>query len=289
MLNEHYMRLGFYRSTTTMGLPNFFGNLCLLILPVALYYYHHSRSVHCLFVISLDYYAMIHSGCRSSMLFSVPVLALYFLLILSTKEDRCRFMKNLFGIFLSISAVIILLSIINPEYRYFYTGTIKSLLNEIGFNFDLNEGAPTGIYGFGINGENGTLSRLSQLSGIYYTLTQNPIFGLGSGALNRKEMRYFAYNKWQFINTYDLGLVEIISEEGILGLLGFLSLFISIFVTIRRESPSKAYSRIVFIEAVAYLLCTLSTANMTSFLFMIVIAAFYPSFSSSNYELEVNS
>ena len=36
MLNEHYIRLGLYRATTSLGLPVFYGNMCIIILPLIL-------------------------------------------------------------------------------------------------------------------------------------------------------------------------------------------------------------------------------------------------------------
>ena len=165
----------------------------------------------------------------------------------------------------------------NSKYRYYYNGTFKSVLNSIGFEFDLNENAPEGISGYGDNID-GVYSRYFQLSAISYTLSTKPLFGLGSGCEQRGDIQYFYKGKWRQGWGYDLGIVEIICSEGLLGFLGYFSLFLSFFVSLLKNKKILPIYRtefvLCFLLVLAYLLCLLSTVNMPYFLFFITAYIF---------------
>ncbi len=273
LLNDHYIRLGMLRATTTMGIPNYFGNICLLILPIALFFYQQYKLKRYLLIVFLDYYAMIHSGCRSIMFFSFFVLILFFIIFCRTKSERIVFMKNFFLIAFLITIIATLLSVGNERYRYYYTGTVKSLLNEIGFNFDLSANAPDGIEGYGQNELSGSQSRFEQLSGISYTINKSPLFGFGTGAQKRNEVMYYALGKWVYADKYDIALFEIVANEGIVGLIGYIMLFVAmIYELLLLRNNEKKYYSILIIEIIAYLFTTLCTINMSPILMIIVIA-----------------
>ncbi len=274
VLNDYYIRLGLLRSTAGMGLPGFFGNMCMLILAFALFLYNYKPSKRYLVIIALDILATIHSGSRSNMIFSLVVIAFYFTLIKKNKQRYATLLKNSLIVILLCATFIGTLSVSNSKYRYFYVTTAKSVLNEVGFNFDLNEGKPKHSEGFG-NNSNGTYSRTSQLTGISYALTVNPLFGQGSGVQNRSEVMYYFHDMWLDFNTIDMGIVEIFVTEGIFGFLGYLSIIaFIIYRLIRSKILTFRFSaeRIFFLVfGFAYLLSTLSTVNMQNFLILYVI------------------
>lgn len=268
VLNAHYVRLGLLRSTVTMSLPGLYGNFCVLILPAILYLYEKERLKRYLLFIALDIFACVHSGTRSSLLFLIAIIAVTFILNVSNIKRLTLFIKNAAIVLLCSVLVVGLLSFASNRLSFFYSGSAKAVLNEVGFNFDLDEGAPEGVSGFGSNSD-GTASRASQFSGIRYALSINPIFGLGSGAQNRGQIMYYWKSSWRFFHTYDIGYVEMLCDEGILGGISFLLLICAISVLILKGQPGKekAYS---LIWIVSYLLCLLSTINMYSFLFMFI-------------------
>ncbi len=264
MLNDHYIRLGLMRSTTTMGLPGFYGNMCILMLPAILYLLDCTHQRRYLIISVLDFLAIIHSGSRSNIFVAVGIYVVYFFLFIRNKDKLHSFIKHTLVVIASLLITITILSIGNVYLRYFYIGMGKSVLNEVGFSFDLNANAPEGLEGFGTNKE-GTTSRVEQFAGIYYTAKINPVFGLGAGAQNRGDVQYYRKNGgWYTVKTYDLGIVEIFCNEGLLGFLGLCSLIGYAFLI----SKHNQYHKLIII---AYLLSTLSTANMYQFLITIVL------------------
>ncbi len=267
VLNVEFTRLGLLRATTTMGLPGFYGNMCILVLPLILYLYEISRQKKYLISMGLCMLAIIHSGSRADVIFFFIVLAVFVIYVITEKSRRVEFCKQIAGVFLSVLFFTFALSIASPYYRYFYTGSAKAILNEVGFDFDLNEGAPDENVGFGEN-LSGSTSRTQQFTGILYTARINPIFGLGSGAQARAEIQYFTRGKWRNWNSYDLGIVEIFGDEGILGLMGVALMLLYIIL-----SASK--NRYLHMMCLVYILATLNTANMYKFLLLYVILAIY--------------
>ncbi len=260
-------RLGLLRATTTMIMPGFFGNMCVMVLPLIFYLYEETKNFAYVLVAALDVLATIHSGARSDMIFILVITVVYLLFVIKSSKRRlvfCRTMLIVTGVLL---IYIIGVSAVSDDLRYYYVGNGKAVLNEFGFEFNLDEGAPKGSGGYGGN-LNGTVSRTRQLTGMYYVAGINPIFGLGSGAQIRGDVLYYwPYSKgdlWSAVNTYDMGIVEIFCDEGLIGLLGICFLFIYMII---KAKNSHFYWFLIF----CYLLATLNTANMIPFLMLFVI------------------
>lgn len=262
-LNDHYVRLGLLRATTTLGLPGFYGNMCVYMLPIIFYLYELTGSKKYIVITGLDVLAIIHSGCRSDMIYLVGILGIYFIYVLNGKKRRLLFIKNAVAVTIVLLLFIGGASLASPNLRYFYVGNGKSVLNELGFEFDLNEGAPEGADGFG-NGGKGSLSRTAQFSGLRYVAGINPIFGLGSGAQARNAIKYCWYGHWLSASTYDLGIVEIFCDEGIIGTLGLSLIIIFMIISSRKN---KYYQLAIF----TYLISTLSTANVYEYIMLFII------------------
>lgn len=267
VLNVKFTRLGLLRATTTMGLPGFYGNMSILVLPLILYLYEMSGQRRYLISMGLCTLAIIHSGSRADAIFLFVVLAVYVIYVLAEKCKRVEFCKEFAVVILSVFVFASILSIANPYYKYFYTGSVKSVLNEVGFDFDLDEGAPDESVGFGKN-LSGSTSRTQQFTGLLYTARVNPIFGLGSGAQTREEIQYFTKGQWRRWDTYDLGIVEIFGDEGILGLIGVTLLLLALIIS----APKNRY---IHMMCLVYILTTLNTKNMYRFLLLYVVLAIY--------------
>ena len=268
VFNVPYYRLGLLRSTTTMYAPALFSNMCILVMPFILYLYEISSFKRYLIISGLDVLAIIHSGSRAAMIFLIVILGYYFLLVLKTKERQLKFIKNCCLITAVLMLYIALASFISPKLNYFYVGNAKSLLNEVGFEFDLKQDTPTDLTGFGDN-RYGAASRTRHFTGIYYVAKINPFFGMGSDAVSRKVIKYYWHadegiDRWNTANVYDVGIVEIFCDEGIIGLLGFIFLFSFMYVKTRKQK----YKRYTIF---CYLLCTLGTKNMYSFLMLFLV------------------
>ena len=265
MLNDEVFRLGLLRSTATFGLPNLFGNACILVLPLILYLYNRTHHKEYLAACIINFFAVIHSGCRSDIVFFFAIIAIYALYVIVKEKRFAEFIKNASIMAVITVSVMVILSLADSRLSYYYSGTAKSLLNEVGFNFDLDSGAPESTSGYGRNTE-GSESRTRQFTGIYYVSVRHPIVGMGSGAQTRGQVEYYWDNTWYAVTTYDVGLVEIFCDEGILGLLGVISLLIFMFLDSLK--PRNAFYLLCIIT---YLMSTLSSINMFEYLFLYML------------------
>lgn len=278
MLNSYYVRLGLLRSVTTMGLANFYGNMCLLVTPLIFYLHKTTRQKRYLVVLFLDVLAIIHSGCRSDMIFFIIISTIYLIMIFKEKDAFSSALKSGAIVLCTIAMWIAIMCSISERYNYYYVGTGKSLLNTVGFDFDLDEGAPEGVDGYGTNESAATYSRIFQLSGIKYALSINPLFGLGSGAQSRGDIQYVFKDKIYHTNTIDMGIVEILVTEGLIGILGFVSLsalFSYNVLKTHKKSRLPEYNKEVKFKLLfltTYILCMLGTSNMYPWLTLIVIS-----------------
>lgn len=284
IINEHYVRAGLLRSTTTMQMPGLFGNMCVLMLPLILYLQKITAQKRYIAFTAIDFLAIIHSGSRSDVMFFFIII--FSFICLELKHRGLRELKtiiyNSFCVVALLLVFIVPISYINPNCRYFYTATAKSVLNEFGCNYDLDEDAPEGVDGYGKNagknGSGGINSRTRQFSGITYAMKRNCLFGMGSGAANRNSVYYYINNRWYPYSTIDIALVEILYCEGALGLFAYFLLFCYIAISlikVRKKQPADLYISII-LYFLSYLLCTLSTANMFSFLILgLVLIQFY--------------
>ncbi|MBE5825480.1 MAG: hypothetical protein E7307_02475 [Butyrivibrio sp.] len=262
MLNDHYIRLGLLRSTATFGLPNFFGNACILVFPLILYLFETTKQKRYLFCFIINIFAINHSGCRSDMIFILFILILHFVFVIKNKEKRLAFVKNATFIVCIIAVIVGTLSLSSEKYAYFYSGSVKSVLNSVGFSFDLDANSPDGVSGFG-NNTDGTMNRLRQVTGLYYVFQKSPVIGMGAGAQIRGQIKYYWDNGWHTVKSYDLGIMEIFGDEGIIGLLGVISLIFFI-----AKDSIKSNNSVYKICPIIYLISTLSTINMFTYLFV---------------------
>ena len=267
VMNQHYVRLGLLRATTTFGMPGLYANMCVLMLPIIIYVYNIYHKKRYLVSVWLCILALIHTGSRADYFYLPIILAVYVLFLIKDKNRLIPFLKHTAIIAITLFLFIGSNCAGNPYFRYFYVGTGKSILNEVGFDFDLNDGAPKGIDGYGANDkatgsiQGGTGSRKVQLTSIGYTLQQSPLFGLGAGALERKELKCYIAGEWWPYPAIDVGIVEAVTYEGILGLIGVTLAIVSMFLLARGNKD-----RLILV--IVYLLTTLNTVNMYAFLFL---------------------
>ena len=270
VINEHYVRLGLLRATTTFGMPGLYANMCVLVLPIIIYVYNMYHKKRYLASIWLCILALIHTGSRADYFYLPIIFGVYVLFLLKEKGKLILFIRNTAIIVVTLFLFIGTNCAGNPYFRYFYIGTGKSILNEVGFDFDLNEGAPEGIDGYGANDkaagsiQGGTGSRKVQLTSIGYTLQKEPFLGFGAGAIDRKELKCYIAGEWRPYPAIDVGIVEAVTYEGILGLIGVTLAIVSMFLLARGNKDR-------LILGIVYLLTTLNTVNMYAFLFLFIV------------------
>ena len=123
---------------------------------------------------------------------------------------------------------------------------------------------------FGEN-PNGVGSRLDQLSGIRYTVERQPVFGFGPNAPARGLVGYmYSPGTWSFVKTVDVNIVAIISQYGLVGLIGFLCLYGSIGISfLRKPYRSDPLMHYLFLAFVCYMLCLLSISFLDKWFWVI--------------------
>ncbi|MBV7271528.1 O-antigen ligase family protein [Clostridium sp. PL3] len=226
MLETSVQRLGFTRAEATFGHPVYFGQFCALVSPLIMYMYESSKQKKYLLIFLLDIVALLFSNSRGSIISFVVLMAIMFI----DKKKSSR--RKYYGAIAFIGISIILVSLINPFIFDIFTSIFKSILNVFGFNYKLAN------YGENAQGLN---SRAIQLSGILYLFKTNTfLFGLGANP-HIRGIAYFMNpsGKWYATNTLDVGYLEYILSEGIVGSIGVLSLFIGLLVESIRSSNKK--------------------------------------------------
>lgn len=129
------------------------------------------------------------------------------------------------------------------------------------------------VISYGIN-ESGIKSRLEQLSGIEWTMMHKPLFGFGHNAHLLNLIFYqLKGDEWWPTGTFDVGVVAIICQYGIVGLLGYIALFGALL----RESLSKACFRDPLMQflcfaVVIYLVHLLTIASLDKMLWILISA-----------------
>ena len=262
-LNEHHYRLGLLRATSTLSLANFYGNACAMLLPLIMCLYEKYRQKRYIIISAMCCLACIHSATRSSCIFLFAIALLGAFIHIPNLKRILLYLRNCFAALLLVLSFIIVFSLISAKYKQFYSGMSKSVLNEIGFNFELGNSDGNS---FGKNLD-GTYSRVSQFYGIIYTARKNILFGLGSGAQVRADIHYYFNGKWKPAATYDVGYVQCFADEGLLGCIGFFSLLISMFITSYVGKSQNTAFKFYILGLLAYSICILASANMWSFLF----------------------
>ncbi len=115
------------------------------------------------------------------------------------------------------------------------------------------------------NNPNGISSRLIQFSGIRWTLQNSPVFGFGRNAHVRGHLKYMYHpGHWTTTSTIDMGLVAIISQFGLVGLVAYICLYSSIcLLPLRKTYRSDRLLHELGLSFLTYLLCQLSIAEVS--------------------------
>ncbi len=275
MLDERYIRLGLLRSVFTFSMPGCFAMFLVVQMPLVIYMYFFTRKTRYILIANLALIAVIHSGSRASIVTFFIMISICFLVI--KKEWRRDYLYKVIISVVCTFGFIFLLSLCSDSLQYYYVGTIKSLLNEIGFRFNLSAGAPNGVDGYGINGGTGFFSRLFQLSGIEYTLRQHPFVGLGAEAQNRWAIMYKWIKDWHNYNTYDIGYVAFIGDEGLIGFAGNMFLLIVLVFKCFRNKKKYMSTEQGFLGIciITYMICLLFTNGMNKLLWVLICVIIY--------------
>ena len=277
MLMTTYYRLGILRAEAGFGHPVYYGAFCAIMIPLIMYFLEHSparwqRRLYA-FVLSLNLIGLLLSNSRGSLLAFACLLALVVFIRIIKKEFKA-FLRTYIPVLVITLLMLAVVVAVLPYGLYFLSETLKSLVSVILPDLPPSTESllptptdptiptePLPEYG---ENASGTRSRLIQLSGILWTLQRNPLFGLGSNAHVRGLISYeFLEGVWLPNATFDMGLVAIVCQFGILGFIGYTALYGSFFFTTAAKKFRKdALMHHMGLSLVTYFLCLITISGL---------------------------
>lgn len=257
------VRMGIIRAEATFGHPVYYAMYCALIIPLALYMWQNERRMRNGCVLGLNIVAAFLTESRGTI---VVLLALLLVFILIT-DKKTR--NKILGAGCVIACLAVFVSFAVPTVSQQFTNIIKSVIIAFGDSGET-------IENFGGNSSTGLSSRMIQLSGIFWMLIHNAVFGLGASCHTRGELSYRINEVWQVRDTIDNGYVAYFVEEGLLGGIACFSLFYSLLKSSWKRATfknSRNMNNSFFLCFVSYATVMLSVADVSQ-LFWVIIALY---------------
>ena len=285
MLMTSYYRLGMLRAEAGFGHPVFYGAFCTIMIPLNMYFVEHSsqKRERLLYSGCLTFHlvALVLSNSRGSLL-AFSCLAVLIFIIRLVKKSVKKLMATYLPIGAAALAVLILVASVSPMGVSFLGGIADSVISSVVPGEIHHAGATEPVQTEPIQTEpdhagesthvsidygdnlNGVSSRLKQLSGIEWTLSRQPVFGFGSNAHVRGLICYKMNGEdWWRTETFDMALVAIVCQYGIVGLCGYIALYgsflKSVFSKKYRGEPLMEFLGLAF---AAYLICLCSISSL---------------------------
>lgn len=276
MLMASFYRLGMLRAEAGFGHPVFYGAFCAIITPINMYFVENSdqKWEKRLFsaCLTMNIVGLVLSNSRGSM------VAFGFLLILVTiarviKKEFKPFFLTYLPIGIAALVILAAVSLISPAGLKFLQGIVYSLIDSFfSGTVSPDEIGDSSVISYGENAS-GMVSRYVQFTGILWTLARKPLFGFGSNAHVRGLISYQLEGYWIPTDTFDVGLVAIICQYGIIGLLGYTALFGTLAGTVlSRKYRQDPLMRSLALAFVTYLVCLITIASLDK-MFWVLIAA----------------
>lgn len=256
-----YVRSGMTRAEASFGHSVYYGVYCTCMLPFSLYLYENTKKRKYLLFAMLNIVGVLISGSRGQMV--AGAVAMFLMLCKKRGEIKKEYYR---AIILGVIVLGILVIFIPGVFSYI-SENVKSILNIIGFNFQISKD-------FGINA-GGLDSRTIQLSGLKWLMINGVfLFGLGSRSAARGLVSYYwnSYG-WQVVKSVDVGYVGWFLEYGLVGALGYAALFVGITLRMNRKSNEKDVANIFNPYkwfTICYLLNLLSSTGLDKLLWVVL-------------------
>lgn len=289
MLMSTYYRLGIMRAEAGFGHPVYYGAFCAAILPINMCLIEESETKTERLALSgcmaLNLTGLVLSNSRGSLLAFGCILVLIVPIKIMMKIGW-KMVVRYMSILLSSVFVLITVTALTPVGPQYLENIAESVLEAIlpeqdgPSEIDPDKGEtlpgeppaqdePEIEYG---ENANGLWSRMVQLTGIRWTLERSPMFGLGPDAHIRGEICYeFEENKWWSVATFDMGIVAIIGQYGLVGLLGYIMLYAGVLVTLfRKKMWTDKLMMMFFFSFATIFLCLLSISSMDRTMWVLI-------------------
>lgn len=267
MLRVNYYRMGLLRATAGFGHPVYYGAYCAVMTPLCMYLIETTENKRQRFLFKccmvLNMVCVLLSNSRGSILALLCTAGIMFLVSLVTGK-----LKDFLRRYLPLLIIAMVILLVVALFTLFVIPSIEQHLNTVtdpilppsGETIP-EETEPSLEFG---ENPNGLKSRMVQLTAIPYTLSQNALFGLGPNAFARGLIGYtYVKGHLSFVKTVDMGLVAIVGQYGLVGLLGFLAQFGAVGITmIRKKYRDDQTMYFLLMSFVCYMLCLLSISQL---------------------------
>lgn len=268
MLMAKYYRLGLLRAEAGFGHPVYYGAFCAIIVPINMYFVEYSerRREKLLFCgcLTMNLVGLVLSNSRGSLCAFACLVVLAAVLKIQQKQFL-RFCKTYLPIGFAALVILGAVALTRPAGLAFLRGIFNSMVNTVAPNtvsMDIVVDEET-VISYGKNASGGR-SRMTQMTGMLWTMQRSPLIGMGTDAHLRGVLCYMGKDgKWFPADTFDVALIAIVCQYGILGLLGYTGLLGSLFRTAwckkYRQDRLMQYLGLAF---VTYLLCLITISSL---------------------------
>ncbi len=278
MLMTSYYRLGALRAETGFGHPVFYGAFCVVMTPIMMFFVESSdklwKRIFYGVCLSFNLAGLFLSNSRGSLLVIIGMFLLIIFIRVIRREIK-SFVLIYLPVLLGVAVIVTVALATMPHGDYFFAMTMQSLVKEF---FPSSTGLPNlptdptePIPEYGENA-GGTRSRLVQLTGVWSTLQNKPLFGYGSNAHTRGLIYYqFVEGSWWPGSSFDMGLVSVVCQYGIVGLLGYGAMYASVFLTtVKKKYRNDSLMQALSLAFVAYMGCMFVISSLPKMLWVLI-------------------
>ena len=245
------------------------GCYCAFMFMITMFMYEKKKQIRYIFFLVMNIIALVCTMTRSA------ILALGITVVIMIVIRNRAFLKIYFKYLIAAVVLVIGVLIVKPSIFEGITEVIKSILNVLGFDYELSSD-------FGFNADNASYSRMVQWSAVYYMIKEGfAVCGYGYNAFIRGCLYYYfkQFGSWTRAGALDTGFVGIAVEGGLLGLINNIMLWVSIsFYSFRyrdKKSRESDIYKLTIYMTIMYFIINMASAFSNTDLIWLYMAIFF--------------
>ena len=252
---------------TTNAIKN--GCYCAFMCLIIMFMFEKKRKKRYIIFLGVNLIALVCTMTRSA------ILALGIVLVAMVIIRNRHFIRTYISYILLALGGVVAVFIMKPSLFAGVIEVAKSVLNVIGFDFELSSD-------FGFNANNASYSRMVQWSAVYYMIKEGyGFFGYGYNAFLNGRLFYFfkQFGKWTKADALDTGFVGLAVDGGIVGLINNIGLWIGICISsfIRRDRKKGNFDiyKLTIYMTMLYMIINVASAFANTELIWIYLSIFF--------------
>ncbi len=256
MLMSEYVRLGLLRASATFGHAVYYGAFCAVMLPLCVFFvmkHAGTRRWIATACAAMNLTGLVLSNSRGSLLAAAFVAMI--IVLTHLRQIKTILLRGIPVVVIALAVLVLATSIsgVGPEFVSDVT------LSVVGVGADPEALELSQDYGENIGG---IASRTAQLTGMVWAAQRSPVTGLGYSAHTRGLVSYqWEKGVWQATATFDMAPVAVFCQYGVLGLLGWVLLYLLAFITMLRRCKEPLMRCLTFM-ALTMGICMLAVSDM---------------------------